>query len=392
MVWPAPISRSSGGRSAVNTIIGTPASSPSTIAGWRLAAADPEVQRTAAGAPVARPAPSAKNPALRSSRITVTSIDGSRESATASGVEREPGETAARRTPQRISSSTIAEASAVLRFVGSTTKRVAPRLRLRRTLASNGRSVEPAGRKGLFVDLYPEARAPLVEDQAVALGRDSASDRRREEALGGETVRDTGVPAPGPQSLGRVSRGSDSHRTLQSARQVGRHHIGDFKSGGQPADLGDLDGGDVASTEVPGAARVEWGNQALVSRDRDLDVPPQLHHLLEGPNWLLHQLDVALNHRAQAVRGVGDGPGAVRVHPNSDLRPEGFPDRGHLGHITGQADLELEGSESQGVPLLGELTGGCRVGRRQRRIADHLRRLVRAEQRPDALAGGLSHK
>ena len=76
IVWPAPIPRSSGGRSAVSTISGTPASSASTTAGCRLAAAEPEVQRTAAGTPVARAVPRAKKPALRSSSITVTSIAG----------------------------------------------------------------------------------------------------------------------------------------------------------------------------------------------------------------------------------------------------------------------------------------------------------------------------
>ena len=64
----------------------------------------PEVQSTATGPPLAWAAPSAKKPAERSSTITVTSIAGSRKSASASGVEREPGQTTARRTPQRASS------------------------------------------------------------------------------------------------------------------------------------------------------------------------------------------------------------------------------------------------------------------------------------------------
>jgi hypothetical protein len=80
----------------------------------------PEVVRTAAGTPVARPAPSAKNPADRSSTIVVVSTPGSRNSARASGLDRDPGQIAARRTPHRASSSTMADASAVLRLVGST--------------------------------------------------------------------------------------------------------------------------------------------------------------------------------------------------------------------------------------------------------------------------------
>ena len=79
----------------------------------------PEVQRIATGVRVACAAPSEKKAAERSSTITVTSISGSRQSATASGVEREPGEITARRRPQRASSSAKAEARAVLRLVGS---------------------------------------------------------------------------------------------------------------------------------------------------------------------------------------------------------------------------------------------------------------------------------
>ena len=72
--------------------------------------------------PLACAAPRAKKAAERSSTITVTSISGWRQSASASGVEREPGETTAWRSPQRASSSTKAEASAVLALVGSTAR------------------------------------------------------------------------------------------------------------------------------------------------------------------------------------------------------------------------------------------------------------------------------
>ncbi len=61
MVWPAPTSRSSGGRSAVHTSSGTRAWCASTTAGWKFAAAVPEVQHTIAGRPEARPMPSARN-------------------------------------------------------------------------------------------------------------------------------------------------------------------------------------------------------------------------------------------------------------------------------------------------------------------------------------------
>ena len=79
----------------------------------------PEVQSSATGSPPACAAPRAKNPAERSSTITFTSISGCRQSASASGVEREPGEITASRSPPRASSSAKAEARAVLALVGS---------------------------------------------------------------------------------------------------------------------------------------------------------------------------------------------------------------------------------------------------------------------------------
>ena len=50
-VWLAPVPRSSGGRSAVSTISGTPASSASITAAWKWAAAVPDVHTSTAGPP-----------------------------------------------------------------------------------------------------------------------------------------------------------------------------------------------------------------------------------------------------------------------------------------------------------------------------------------------------
>ena len=61
MAWPAPVSRSSGGRSAVHTISGTRAWWASSTAGWKSAAAVPDVHSTTAGRPDALAAPRAKN-------------------------------------------------------------------------------------------------------------------------------------------------------------------------------------------------------------------------------------------------------------------------------------------------------------------------------------------
>ena len=68
MVWGAPQSRSSAGRSAVTTISGTRDWRASSTAGWKWAAAVPDVHSTTTGRPDALAAPRAKNAADRSSR------------------------------------------------------------------------------------------------------------------------------------------------------------------------------------------------------------------------------------------------------------------------------------------------------------------------------------
>ncbi len=92
----------------MSTRSGADASRASATAGWRFAAAVPEVHVTATGAPVARAMPSATKPAERSSITDTHSIPGCSASTSASGALREPGEVTAWRTPQRASSSTNA--------------------------------------------------------------------------------------------------------------------------------------------------------------------------------------------------------------------------------------------------------------------------------------------
>src|SRR5947209_1855176 len=118
MVWFAPVWRSSGGRSAVSTSRGVRDWSASTTAGWKLAAAVPEVHTTAAGRPVALAAPRAQKAADRSSISTCVLRPGCPASASARGVEREPGATNASVRPHRSSSSTstVARACPALRI------------------------------------------------------------------------------------------------------------------------------------------------------------------------------------------------------------------------------------------------------------------------------------
>src|SRR3954449_10546516 len=116
MVCPAPTSRSSGGRSAVSTSSGTPASWASTTAGRYSAAAVPLVHASTTGRRVALARPSAKNAPERSSMCEVQRSRPSRTSASTSGVERDPGEVHASVMPQRTSSSTNARSSRWMSF------------------------------------------------------------------------------------------------------------------------------------------------------------------------------------------------------------------------------------------------------------------------------------
>ena len=90
----------------MHTNSGTQARSASTTAACRCVAAVPLVVSTTAGRPEASPIPSAQNAAARSSWKTCIRTSGRALSASASGVERDPGATTASRTPARTHSST----------------------------------------------------------------------------------------------------------------------------------------------------------------------------------------------------------------------------------------------------------------------------------------------
>ncbi len=116
IAWLAPVPRNSGGRSAVSTSSGTPDASASITAGWKLAAAVPEVHSAATGRPLALARPRARNAAERSSIRTCSrrSPAAARShSAIASGALRDPGASTASRSPHRRSSSARTVPSAV---------------------------------------------------------------------------------------------------------------------------------------------------------------------------------------------------------------------------------------------------------------------------------------
>ena len=85
-------------------------------AGWKFAAAVPDVHTTATGPPLALASPRAVNDAERSSIRTCSRTRPARSSssdAIASGADREPGATTTSRSPQRASSSASTAPNAV---------------------------------------------------------------------------------------------------------------------------------------------------------------------------------------------------------------------------------------------------------------------------------------
>jgi hypothetical protein len=119
ITWLAPVPRISGGRSAVSTSSGTPDSSASITAGWKLAAAVPEVHSTATGRRLTLASPSAVNEADRSSIRTCSRTSCRRSAARnamASGVLREPGARTTSRSPHLTSSSVKTRPNAVEGF------------------------------------------------------------------------------------------------------------------------------------------------------------------------------------------------------------------------------------------------------------------------------------
>ena len=162
----------------MSTISGTPASSASVTAGWRFAAADPDVQRTAAGRPVASAVPSAKNAgaALVEDHRDLDRRAGARAPRpAASSASRGRPPPGARRSAPAPPPSPRRGRCCGWWDPSSNGLRLAAHPRI------NGRSVEAPRRKRVFVDLDAEAGA-VADDQLVALGGEAVADRDRRTA------------------------------------------------------------------------------------------------------------------------------------------------------------------------------------------------------------------
>src|SRR5918999_591993 len=223
MVWFAPVCLSSGGRSAVSRIMGTPSIAASTTAGNPLATAVPEVVIQAAGRFEARAYPRAANAVPRSSKWTRLSVFSFAASAATRGVEREPGATQKKSTPQRTSSSTT---------------RVAQR-RLARGVAGRGKPQHPRGVADLLLDLGPlglghgalDDPGPREQEQVSPSNEPGPDPDRELGAVFPDPTHRAGVPPAvegliGPELLERTLPRVTSHsrRGMQRQQHLGVGH------------------------------------------------------------------------------------------------------------------------------------------------------------------------
>ena len=195
MVCGAPRSRSSGGRSAVSTTSGTRASDASTTAGAKLR---PPCRMS----PGRRPAGASPSPArARRTRPPVHRgapgrEPGWRASASASGIDRDPGHTMASRTPPPTSSSTIARRRGATSVMA---RRLQPPERRRASLAASSPTPPTPGR----VPSRPRCRSPRTGSPAHPRPRRPEGDHELAIAVGPEpadrarhTSRDRSPRAP----------------------------------------------------------------------------------------------------------------------------------------------------------------------------------------------------
>src|SRR5579863_6312503 len=203
-VWLAPVPRSSGGRSAVSTSSGTADSSASMTAGWKFAAAVPDVHSTATGRRETLARPSAVNAADRSSIRTCSRTRPARSSsqnAMASGVDLDPGATTTSRSPHRASSSASTMPNAVDGFTGPPplSPPRGPQLPARRLVLLSRWPAGDASRlevgSGGERALAPRFRVALPTGERVRVGG-GAADREHAadlgERLGGDVARQQG--------------------------------------------------------------------------------------------------------------------------------------------------------------------------------------------------------
>ena len=257
IVWFAPVPRSKGGRSAVSSTSVARDGDASTTAGRSSAAAVPLVHATATGRPVAFARPSAKNAEARSSRWTCSRTSGCRASASASGVDRDPGETVSVFHADRTSSFTTrqAHARATLGFARSAHPR------------------EPQPEREQQPERRVHRRRPRQHRDQLPARR--GTDRLDRPDRDGHSRRVRTAPTAGARSRREAST-TDAEHDRDECRDHARaiHHSGP-RSPSRTASV-------RLPPQRPSGCRAGCSRRA--SRRRAIPSPPRAHHAPQGPS------------------------------------------------------------------------------------------------------------
>ena len=157
-----------------------------------------------------------------------------------------------------------------------------------------------------------------------------------------------------------------------------------------PPDLASLTVARSQATVLDRAARVAGLDDALVGGDRHPGAAPHLGQVGEGWRGLLDDLEPVLGHRPQPLDRGARAPGRVGVDPQQRIGAHRLPHAVDLGHVAGDAHLELEGREASLGPALRQPLELARVGGGEGCVAAQGVSLRRAEQLPDRFAGELA--
>ena len=349
MVCPAPIPRSSGGRSAVSAISGSADSSASQIAGWKLAAAVPEVQSIATGAPVAWAAPSAKKAAERSSTITrhldlrlAPERQRQRRRARAGGDDR---------VAQPAAGQLLDEGGGERGVGVGRVHRAAPFSRIR--TKSRRASLNPVRLRAPPRRSRPRGRGPRAGGAAVLQLALDGGDGRGEEPLRGEAVGDAAVAGSRRRSARPARRRrSRPGRRGRSRDRTGRTSAIAIAASGPPT----LESLIPASAQAPARAarsRVRAALDALVAGDRDRGrLAPARTAPRSSPPAARRARRRAARARPAGACAVATSQAAVGVDADPRLGPERLAHGAHLGDVLAGAELELEGREALRGPAL----------------------------------------
>ena len=154
-------------------------------------------------------------------------------------------------------------------------------------------------------------------------------------------------PARLAQRLRHLRRGGDPDRPVEGAGDVGGQHLGDRDRLLRPADLGELDPGQVAGAERDRPLGVGAALDALVAGERDRGRRRQLGRLLQPRHRLLGELDVELLQLGQrALGGVSTSQAALASTRIRAPAPTASRTARTWPASSPDAELELEGREA----------------------------------------------